>query len=181
MNILSNIRNRALRRTLVQYLAEKKSGKLPDAQRIGFVLVILDESDKSIVKNIENSVKALFGTTRCGFIVLCNQMSDNVLQSDLYNEITPKDFGFMSVLKPEKHEYLRKMSASNMIVNMAPKNDEISDYICTLPKADFRVCFHQSKNLKIYDLIIENERATDPVSNMHVLHNYLKALAGAQT
>ena len=180
MNILSNIRNRALRRALAQYIAEKKGGKLPDAQRIGSVLIILDESDKSIVRNIENSVKALFGTTRCGFIVLCNQMSDNVLQSDLYNEITPKDFGFMSVLRPDKIDYLKKLPFSSMIINMAGKTTEISDYLCTLPKSDFRISFQQSKNVAIYDLVIENPRNTDPVSNIHVLHNYLKALMGTQ-
>lgn len=144
-------------------------------------MIILDEQDKSIVKNIENSVKGLFGASRCGFIILCNQMSDNVLQSDLYTEITPKDFGFMSVLKPEKHEFLRKLPSSNMIINMASKDSDVSDYLCTLPKTDFRVCFNQSKHLKIYNLVIENPRATDPVSNVHVLHNYLKALVGPQT
>ncbi len=141
-------------------------------------MIILDEQDKSIVKNIENSVKGLFGASRCGFIILCNQMSDNVLQSDLYTEITPKDFGFMSVLKPEKHEFLRKLPSSNMIINMASKDSDVSDYLCTLPKTDFRVCFNQSKHLEIYNLVIENPRATDPVSNIHVLHNYLKALTG---
>jgi len=180
MNFLSNIRNRALRHALGQYLAEKKTGKMPNPQRIGSVLIILDESDRSIVRSIESSVKALFGTTRCGFLILCNQMSDNVLQSDLYNEITPKDFGFMSVLKPDKHEYIRKLPSSNMIVNMAVKNGDISDYISTLPKSDFRVCFHQSEYLRIYDLVIENARAADPVSNIHVLHNYLQALSGPQ-
>jgi hypothetical protein len=153
---------------------------MPNPQRIGSVLIILDESDRSIVRSIESSVKALFGTTRCGFLILCNQMSDNVLQSDLYNEITPKDFGFMSVLKPDKHEYIRKLPSSNMIVNMAVKNGDISDYISTLPKSDFRVCFHQSEYLRIYDLVIENARAADPVSNIHVLHNYLQALSGPQ-
>ncbi len=153
---------------------------MPNPQRIASVLIILDESDRSIVRSIESSVKALFGTTRCGFLILCNQMSDNVLQSDLYNEITPKDFGFMSVLKPDKHEYIRKLPSCNMIVNMAVKNGDISDYICTLPKSDFRVCFHQSEHLKIYDLVIENVRAADPVSNIHVLHNYLQALSGPQ-
>ena len=68
------------------------------------MLIILDESDKSIVKNIESSAKSLFGVSRCGFIILCNQMSDTILQSDLYTEITPKDFGFMSVLKPDQQE-----------------------------------------------------------------------------
>ncbi len=144
------------------------------------MLIILDESDKSIVKNIESSAKSLFGVSRCGFIILCNQMSDTILQSDLYTEITPKDFGFMSVLKPDQHEFIKKLPFSAMLINMAAKNAEISDYLCTLPKSDFRICFHESKNQKIYDLLIENPRATDPVSNIHVLHNYLKALSGTQ-
>ena len=180
MNFLSKIRNRALRRALEQFSEEKMIVKLPNAQKINSMLIILDEGDKGIVKSIENSAKALFNTGRCGFIILCNQMSDTILQSDLYTEITPKDFGFMSVLKPEKHEYIKKWPFSNMIINMAGKNADISDYICTLPKADFRVSFHHSDHQEIYDLLIENSRAADPVSNVHVLHNYLRALAGTQ-
>lgn len=181
MNLFTQLRNRSLNRALEQYLAERQTVKLPNIQRINSVLIILDEQDKSIVKNIENSVKGLFGTSRCGFVILCNQMSDNILQSDLYNEITPKDFGFMNVLKPDKHEYLRKLPSSSMIINMASKDTDISDYLCTLPKSDFRVCFNQSNHLKLYNLVIENPRASDPVSNLYVLHNYLKALSGPIT
>ena len=180
MKISSYLRNRALKHAFEQFLAEKATAKMPNLQRLNSVLIILDEQDKSIHKNIESSVKALFGAGRCGFIILCSQMSDTILQSDLYNEITPKDFGFMSVLKPDKHEYLRKLPYSSMIINMANKSAEISDYLCTLPKSDFRICFHETNHRNIYDLFIENPRATDPVSNIHVLHNYLKALAGTQ-
>jgi len=180
MKISSYLRNRALKRAFAQFLAEKTTAKLPNLQRINSILIILDENDKSIHKNIESSVKGLFGASRCGFIILCNQMSETILQSDLYNEITPKDFGFMSVLKPEKHEYLRKLPYSSMIINMAGKNADISDYLCTLPKSDFRICFHETSHENIYDLFIENPRATDPVSNIHVLHNYMKALVGTQ-
>jgi hypothetical protein len=180
MNFSSYLRNRAINKALEQFLSEKPAAKMPNLQRINSVLIILDENDKSIHKNIESSVKSLFGVGRCGFIILCNQMSDTILQSDLYSEITPKDFGFMNVLKPDKHEFIKKLPFSNILINMAGKNADISDYLCTLPKSDFRICFHKSKNLKIYDLLIENPRATDPVSNMHVLHNYLKALAGPQ-
>lgn len=179
MNFFSFIRNKALERAMNQFLAEKNGSKLPNTQKIGSVLVILEDNDKSIVKSIESSIKSLFGTTRCGFVILSNQISDTILQSDLYNEITQKDFGFMNVLKPEKYEYLKKLPFSNMLINLTNKNNDISDYLCTLPKSDFRVCFQQSKHLKIYDLVIENERATDPVSNIHVLHNYLKALDGS--
>ena len=181
MNFSSYLRNRALKRALEQFLAEKPATKMPNLQRINSILIILDEGDKSIVKNIESSVKSLFGANRCGFVILCNQMSDTILQSDLYTEITPKDFGFMSVLKPDKHEYIKKWPFCNMIINMANKDTDISDYICTLPKADFRISFQQSEYIKIYDLVIDNPRATDPVSNIHVLHNYLKALSGTQS
>lgn len=181
MNLFSFIRNRALNHALEQFLADKRIVKLPNLQRINSILIILDENDKSIVKNIESSVKALFGISRCGFVILCNQMSDDILQSDLYTEITPKDFGFMSVLKLEKHEFLHKLPSSNMIVNMASKDTDVSDYICTLPKSDFRICFQQSNYPKIYDLFIENPRATDPVSNIYVLHNYLQVLTGSTT
>ena len=99
MNFSSYLRNRALHKALEQFLAEKPMVKMPNLQRLSSILIILDEGDKSIVKNIESSAKSLFGASRCGFIILCNQMSDTILQSDLYTEITPKDFGFMSVLK----------------------------------------------------------------------------------
>ena len=180
MNFSSYLRNRALRRALEQFLAEKPTAKMPNLQRVTSILIILDEGDKSIVKNIESSAKSLFGASRCGFVILCNQMSETILQSDLYTEITPKDFGFMSVLKPDKHEFIKKLPFSTMLINMAAKNAEISDYLCTLPKSDFRISFQQSKNVAIYDLVIENPRNTDPVSNIHVLHNYLKALMGTQ-
>lgn len=178
MNVINKIRNRALHKALDQFAEEKTAAKLPNIQKINSMLIIIDEGDKGIVKNIESSAKALFGTSRCGFIILCSQMSETILQSDVYTEVTPKDFGFMSVLKPEKHEYIRKWPFCNMIVNMATKDTDISDYICTLPKSDFRITFKQTEFIKIYDLVIDNPRATDPVSNIHVLHNYLRALAG---
>ena len=180
MKIFTYLRNRSLRHAFEQFMDEKVVVKMPNVQRVNSMAIILDEGDKSIVKSIESSAKGLFGTGRCGFVILCNQMSETILQSDLYTEITPKDFGFMSVLKPEKHEFIKKLPFSNIIINMASKNPNISDYICTLPKADFRVSFHHSDHQEIYDLLIENSRAADPVSNIHVLHNYLKALAGPQ-
>ena len=66
MNFSSYLRNRALRRALEQFLAEKPTAKMPNLQRVTSILIILDEGDKSIVKNIESSAKSLFGASRCG-------------------------------------------------------------------------------------------------------------------
>ena len=67
----------------------------------------------------------------------------------------------------------------------------LKDMMKTMPLEDINVtalcnkigCHRQTfyyHYQDIYDLIIENPRATDPVSNIHVLHNYLKALSGPQ-
>ena len=178
MKIIDKIRYRALHKALERFTEIKGLVKLPNMLKVSSVTIILEERDKTILKNLESTVKNLFGASRCGFIVLCDQISDNILQSDLYTEITPKDFGFMSVLKSEKQEYLKKLPSSNIIVNMATNLTDISDYLCILPKSDFRVSFRQSEHIKIYDLVIENSKNADPVSNIQVLHNYLTALAG---
>ncbi len=179
MELFNKIRNRALNRALEQFIADKPPIKLPNLQRINSILIILEDNEKGMIRGIESSVKSLFGTSRCGFVILSSEMSENMLQSDLYNEITPKDFGFMSVLKPERHEYVRKLPTTNMIINMARRNSEVSDYICTLPRTDFRISFHKSEHIAIYDLVIETPAENaDPVYNIHVLHDYLVALIG---
>lgn len=175
---INKIRYNALHRDLQRFAEAKDATKMPNPQKIGSVTIILEETDKAVLKNIESSSKSLFGSSRCGFLILSEQMSDDMLQSDLYTEVTPKDFGFMSVLKPEKHEEVRKLPFSNMIINMATKRLDMSDYLCTLPRADFRVSFRRSEHLDIYDLVIENGKNADLASNIHVLHNYLVALIG---
>ena len=126
MNFSSYLRNRALRRALEQFLAEKPTAKMPNLQRVTSILIILDEGDKSIVKNIESSAKSLFGASRCGFVILCNQMSETILQSDLYTEITPKDFGFMSV---------RQKTPKSATI-FAPCRSRISGFVSTRAKTN---------------------------------------------
>lgn len=176
--MFEKIRNRKIRRALEQFVSEKPVAKFPDIQKLSSCTIILDENDKGIIKNIESRVKTLFCISCCRFVILCNQFSEDILQSDLYCEITPKDFGFMDVLKPEKHEFVRKLPSTYLLVNMAVKHPDISDYLSTLPRADFRVCFNSSCNIKVYDLVIENSEDADLISNVEVLYKYLTALSG---
>ena len=181
MKLIDRIKNRALRKALGQFIETKDPARLPNAKKINSAIIILEEHDKENVRGIESCMKSLFGTARCGFVILCNQMSDTILQSDLYTEVTPKDFGFMSVLKPEKYQEIHKLPTSNVIINMASDHPDISDYICILPRTDFRISFFRSEFLKVYDLVIENSKNADAVSNIQVLHNYLEALVGGAT
>ena len=98
----------------------------------------------------------------------------------MHYEITPKDFGVFSVLKKEKQEYVRRLPATFLLVNMASEHLDISDYLSTLPRANFRVCFHESPHVGIYDLVIDNSKNASRVNDVQVLYQYLNALTGGK-
>ncbi|MGP1446145.1 MAG: DUF6913 domain-containing protein [Candidatus Limimorpha sp.] len=178
--MLDKIRNRILKRSIEKFIKGKAVAKLPDLQRISSVIIILEESEKQLIRSIESNMKQLFGIAYCRFVVLSNQISDTVLQSDLHYEITPKDFGVFSVLKKEKQEYVRRLPATFLLVNMASEHLDISDYLSTLPRANFRVCFHESPHVGIYDLVIDNSKNASRVNDVQVLYQYLNALTGGK-
>ena len=84
----------------------------------------------------------------------------------------------MKVLKAEKQEEVRKLPMTHLIVNMAKNHIDISDYLATLPHANFRVSMAKSDHYGIYDLIIDSGKNTDPVKDINALYNYLQALTG---
>ncbi len=176
--MFDKLRNRILKRSIEQFIKGKAIAKLPDLRRISSVIIILEDSEKQLIRSIESNMKQLFGIAYCRFVILSNEISDTVLQSDLHYEITPKDFGIISVLKKEKEEYVRKLPTTFLLVNMAPEHPEISDYLSILPRANFRVCFHNSPHVGIYDLVIDNSKNASRMNDVQVLHQYLCALTG---
>ena len=176
--MFDKIKYRILSRTIKQFIAEKNGSKLPDFERLSSMLLIIEELDKQNIKLIEDCVKNVFGITRTRFIIISEKATEDMLLSDQYCEVTTQDFGFMKVLTSEKQEEVRKLPMTHLLVNMADKHVDISDYLATLPNASFRVSFQKSNHYGIYDLIIANDKQSDPQSNIKVLYNYLQALSG---
>lgn len=176
--MFEKLRYRILNRSINQFIEEKNGCRMPDLEKLSSVIVILEDLDKQTVRAIEDCIKNLFGIGRIRFIIITEKASDDVLLSDQYCEVTTKDFGFMKVLKAEKQEEVRKLPMTHLIVNMAKKHTDISDYLATLPHANFRVSMTKSDHYGIYDLIIDSGSNTDPVKDINALYNYLQALTG---
>lgn len=176
--MFEKLRYRILNRSINQFIAEKNGCRMPDLEKLNSVIVILEDLDKQTVRAIEERIKTLFGIGRIRFIIITEKASNDVLLSDQYCEVTTKDFGFMKVLKAEKQEEVRKLPMTHLIVNMAKNHVDISDYLATLPHANFRVSMSKSDHYGIYDLIIDSGKNADPVKDINSLYNYLQALTG---
>lgn len=176
--MFEKLRYRILNRSINQFIEEKNGCRMPDLEKLNSVIVILEDLDKQMVRAIEERIKNLFGIGRIRFIIITEKASDDVLLSDQYCEVTTKDFGFMKVLKAEKQEEVRKLPMTHLIVNMAKNHIDISDYLATLPHANFRVSMSKSEHYGIYDLIIDSGKNEDPIKDINSLYNYLHALTG---
>ena len=176
--MFEKLRYRILNRSINQFITEKNGCRMPDLEKLSSVIIILEDLDKQTVRGIEERVKALFGIVRIRFIIITEKASNDVLLSDEYCEVTTKDFGFMKVLKAEKQDEVRKLPMTHLIVNMAKKHTDISDYLAILPHANFRVSMTKNDHYRIYDLIIDSGSNTDPIKDINALYNYLQALTG---
>lgn len=176
--MFEKLRYRILNRAVKQFVAGKNGCKMPDLERLSSVIIILEDLDKQTVRALEERIKSLFGIGRIRFIIITEKASNDVLLSDQYCEVTTKDFGFMKVLKAEKQEEIRKLPMTQMIVNMAKAHIDISDYLATLPHANFRVSFTKSSHYTLYDLIIDSGSNSNPIQDVDSLHSYLLAISG---
>jgi len=176
--MFEKLRYRILSRAVKQFVAEKNGCKMPDFERLSSIIVILEDLDKERVRAVEEQFKSLFGTSRIRMVIISENASKDMLLSDQYCEVTTKDFGFMKVLKADKQEEIRKLPMTQMLVNMAKKHVDISDYLATLPHTNFRVSFTKSRHYAMYDLIISNGDNADPVKDIEALYKYLQVLTG---
>lgn len=176
--MLEKLRYRILSRSIKQFIAEKNGCKMPDFERLSSIIVILEDLNKESVRTIEDRFKNVFGIHRVRMVIITENASKDMLLSDQYCEVTTKDFGFMKVLKAEKQEEIRKLPMTQLLVNMARKHIDISDYLATLPHSSFKVSFTKSRHSGIYDLILSNDNNSDPLKDIEALYNYLQALTG---
>lgn len=176
--MFEKLRYRILNRSINQFIADKNGCKMPDFDRLSSMIVIIEDLDKQTVRALEDRIKSVFGINRIRFIIISEKASNDMLLSDQYCEVTTKDFGFMKVLKAEKQEEIRKLPMTHLLVNMAKKHLDISDFLATLPHSNFRVSLTKSRHYGIYDLIIDSGEKSNPTNDILSLHNYLQALTG---
>ena len=178
--MFEKLRYRILNRSINQFITEKNGCRMPDLEKLSSVIIILEDLDKQTVRGIEERVKALFGIVRIRFIIITEKASNDMLLSDQYCEVTTQDVGSMKVLTAEKQEEISKLPMTHLLINMAKKHADISDYMAILPKASFRVSFLKSRHYGIYDLIIDSGENSNPMDDIKTLYGYLRALTGGE-
>ena len=181
MKLIDFIHKKLIHREFEHFIARRKPAVLPRLDKPIALTFILEDVNKQTISDIKAISRNVFGQVHCRFIILTEQLSDSILQSDSYCEITPKDFNFLKLVKADIKDDLDKVATSHVLINMARKNPDTSDYISIMVKAQFRCCFQSGSNDKIYDLFINTPQNSSPVSNTKILHDYLEALTGTQT
>ena len=176
--MFDKLRYKLLIRSIEQFIAEKKGCKMPDMDRLSSIILIIEDLDKQNVRAIEEHVKKVFGITRIRFIIISEKASEDMLLSDQYCEVTTQDFGFMKVLTSEKQEEISKLPMTHLLVNMAKKHEDISDYLATLPNVSFRVSFSNTEHSGIYDLLLDSGKDSTTAKDIQILYDYLQALTG---
>ena len=181
MNLIDFIHNKLINREFDRFVARRRPAVLPRMDKPIALTFILEDISKQTISDIKAISRNVFGQVHCRFIIITDKLSDSILQSDSYCEITPKDFNFMKLIKAKTKEDLDKIAASHVLINMARKTPDTSDYVSIMVKAQFRCCFQSGSNDKIYDLFINTPQNSSPVTNTKILHDYLEALTGTKT
>jgi len=181
MKLIDFIHNRILRREFDRFVAKRRPTIMPRLDRPIALTFILEDISKQTISDIKSIARNVFGQVHCRFVILTDEMSDSILQSDSYCEITPKNFNFLHLIKAEAKDDLDKIATSHVLINMARKNPELSDYISIMVKAQFRCCFQSGSNDRLYDLFINTPQNSSPVTNTKILHDYLEAISGTKT
>ena len=181
MELIDFLHNRILKREFERFLAKRKPTIMPRLDRPIALTFILEDTNRDMINDIKSIARSAFGQVHCRFVIITNEMSESILQSDSYCEIMPKAFNFLHLAKAKTKDDLDKIAASHVLVNMARKNSDISDYISIMIKAQFRCCFQSGSNDRIYDLFINTPQNSSPITNTKILHDYLEAISGTKT
>lgn len=181
MGLIDFVHSRIMRREFDRFVTKRKPTVMPRLDRPIALTFILEDITKQTISDIKNIARDVFGQVHCRFVIITEEMSDSILQSDSYCEITSKDFNFLHLIKSKAKDDLDKVAASHILINMARKSPELSDYLSIMIKAQFRCCFQSGSNDRLYDLFINTPQNSSPVTNTKILHDYLEAISGTKT
>lgn len=158
-------------------MQKKRVVQFPDMDKFPIVSLLVSESQKKNIKEIELFLKNSFNPKRLRFVILSDMLPDNLLQSDYMICILKEDFNKFGFLKKETEELLRA-SHDDIFINLLDNNDDLlNDYIVSFVKSSFKVG-HSKVNMDMHDLIIDYGIEKNDVQRLKILYRYLMMLSG---
>lgn len=172
-SIILFFRKRKIRRNL----QNKRLMQFPDINKYPVITILVDESQKKDIKEMEAFLKMSFLPKRMRFVVLADVLPDNILQSDYMVFVSKEDFGKLGVLKKEKEDVLKAFS-DDIFVNLSDNNEDLlNDYIISCINSSFKIG-HPKLNMSMHDLVIDYGIEKNDVERLKILYKYLLMLSG---
>lgn len=172
-SIILFFRKRKIRRNL----QKKRLMQFPDINKYPVITILVDESQKKDIKEMEAFLKMSFLPKRLRFVVIADVLPDNILQSDYMVFVSKEDFGKLGVLKKEKEDVLKAFS-DDIFVNLSDNNEDLlNDYIISCINSSFKIG-HPKLNMSMHDLVIDYGIEKNDVERLKILYKYLLMLSG---
>lgn len=172
-SIILFFRKRKIRRNL----QKKRLMQFPDINKYPVITILVDESQKKDIKEMETFLKMSFLPKRMRFVVLADVLPDNILQSDYMVFVSKEDYGKLGVLKKEKEDVLKAFS-DDIFVNLSDNNEDLlNDYIISCINSSFKIG-HPKLNMSMHDLVIDYGIEKNDVERLKILYKYLLMLSG---
>ena len=172
-SIILFFRKRKIRRNL----QKKRLMQFPDINKYPVITILVDESQKKDIKEMEAFLKMSFLPKRLRFVVIADVLPDNILQSDYMVFVSKEDYGKLGVLKKEKEDVLKAFS-DDIFVNLSDNNEDLlNDYIISCINSSFKIG-HPKLNMSMHDLVIDYGIEKNDVERLKILYKYLLMLSG---
>lgn len=151
--------------------------RFPDITKFPVVSVLVDESQKKSIKEMETFMKQSFNPKKLRFVILSDTVPDNMLQSEFMICILKDDFNRFGILKKEKEEVLKSFS-DDVFINLSDNNEDmLNDYLVSMIKSSFKIG-HSKLNMGMHDLVIDYGIEKNDVERLKILYKYILMLSG---
>ncbi|MBR5603599.1 MAG: hypothetical protein IKW51_05250 [Bacteroidales bacterium] len=165
------------KRIIKRNLQQKRLLQFPDINKSPITTVLLDENQKKDIKMMEQFIKTSLNPHKLRFVVLSEDLPDNLLQSDYMFFILKDDFNKFGILKKEKEMSLRSFS-DELFINLSDNNENmLNDYLVSYINSSFKIG-HSGVDMRLHDLVIDYGIEKNDVERMKIIYKYLLMLSG---
>mgnify|MGYP003423448935 CR=1 FL=1 len=165
------------KRNIKRNIQQKRLLQFPNINKSPIMTILLDENQKKDIKMMEQFVKNSLNPHKLRFLILCETLPDDLLQSDFMFFILKEDFNKVGILKKEKEIILRSFS-DELFVNLSDNNENmLNDYLVSCVNSSFKIG-HSGNNMQLHDLVIDYGIEKNEVERLKIMYKYLLMLSG---
>ena len=165
------------KRNIKRNIQQKRLLQFPNINKSPIMTILLDENQKKDIKKMEQFVRSSLNPHKLRFLILCETLPDDLLQSDFMFFILKEDFNKVGILKKDKEVVLRSFS-DELFVNLSDNNENLlNDYLVSCVNSSFKIG-HSGNNMQMHDLVIDYGIEKNEVERLKIMYKYLLMLSG---